>query len=202
MLYQPPPQEAYSPSQISIDGTNLNTVKHFTYLGSIIFKDATISKDLDNCLSKASSSFWRLSKQVLRSHLFLLSSKLQVYRAIVIPTLLCSAETWVFYLKQIRLLEQFHQHCLCSILFINGKTVSNKEVLKRAGLPSIMSIMLQVQLSWAGHITRIEDICMPKPVLFSKLQQGKHDHGAPRCKDQLKRQLAQAQLSVVVAGRP
>ena len=45
---------------ISISGTNLNTVEHFTYLGSIISNDATVSKDLDNHLSKASSSFGRL----------------------------------------------------------------------------------------------------------------------------------------------
>ena len=57
VLYQPPPREAYSPPQISIDGTNLNAVEHFTYLGSIISNDATVSKDLDTRLSKASSSF-------------------------------------------------------------------------------------------------------------------------------------------------
>ena len=55
MLYQPPPHVAYSP-HISIDGINLNAVEHFTYLGSVISSDATISKDLDDRLSKASSS--------------------------------------------------------------------------------------------------------------------------------------------------
>ena len=52
-----PPREAYSPPHISIDGTNLNAVEHFAYLDNIISKDATVSKDLDNCLSKVSSSF-------------------------------------------------------------------------------------------------------------------------------------------------
>ena len=35
VLYQSPPHEAYSPPHISINGTNLKTVEHFTYLGSI-----------------------------------------------------------------------------------------------------------------------------------------------------------------------
>ena len=61
VLYQPPPREAHSPSHTSIDGTNLNAVEHFTYLGSVISNDATVSKDLDNRLSKASRSFGRLS---------------------------------------------------------------------------------------------------------------------------------------------
>ena len=118
VLYQPPPREAYSPPHISIDGTNLNAAEHFTYLGSVISNDATVSKDLDNRLSKASSSFGRLSKRALQSLSFHLSTKIQVYRTVVVPTLLYGAETWVLYRKQIRLLERFHQRCLRSILCI------------------------------------------------------------------------------------
>ena len=97
----PPPWEAYSPPHISINGTNLNAVEHFTYLGSIISNDATVSKDLDNCLFKARNSFRRLSKRVWQSHSLYLSTKIQVYKAVVIPTFLYSAETWVLYRKQI-----------------------------------------------------------------------------------------------------
>ena len=52
--------------------------------------------------------------------------------------------------------------------------------------------MLQVQLRWAGHITRVEDVRMLKAVFFSEIQKGKRDLGAPRkrFRDQLKRQLA------------
>ena len=60
----------------------------------------------------------------------------------------------------------------------------------------IESILLLVQLRLAGHVTRMEDAGMPKTV-FSELQDGKRDRGAPRkrYKDQLKRQLAQAGIS-------
>ena len=75
--------------------------------------------------------------------------------------------------------------------------MSNAEVIKRASLPSIGSILLQVQLRWAGHVTRMEDVRMPKGIFYSELQEGKRDRGAPgkRYKDQLKRQLAQAGIS-------
>ena len=137
VLYQPRACVAYSPPNISIDGTNLKAVENFTYLGSVISNDATVSKDLDNRLSKASSSFGRLSKRVWQSHSFRLSTKIQVYRAIIISTLLYSAETWVLYQKQIRLIEQFHQLCLCSILDNKWQDhVSNKEVLKREACPA------------------------------------------------------------------
>ena len=84
---------------------------------------------------------------------------------------------------------------MCSILGIKWQDhVSNEEVLKRASLPSIEFILLQVQLRWVGHVTGMEDLRMHKAVFFSKLQEGKCYCFAPRkhYKDQLKRQLAQA----------
>ena len=73
----------------------------------------------------------------------------------------------------------------------------DKEVLKKASLPSIESILLEVQLRWAGHVTRMEDVRMPKAVFVSELREGKRNRGAPikRYKDQLKRQLAQAGIN-------
>ena len=122
-------------------------MKHLTYLGSVSYIDAPVSKDLDNRLSKASSSLGRLSKRVWQSHALCLSTKIQVYRAVVVPILLYGAETWVLYRKDIRLLGRFYQRCLRSILGIKWQDhVSNKEVLKRASLPSVESVLLRLQL--------------------------------------------------------
>ena len=77
--------------------------------------------------------------------------------AVVVLTVLYGAETSVVYRKQIRLLERFHQRCLRSILGLKWQDhVSNKEVLKKANLPSIVPILLLVQLRWAGHVSRME----------------------------------------------
>ena len=94
VLYQPLPCVSYSPLHISINGTNLNAMEHFTYLGSVISNDATVSKDLDNRLSKASSSFGRLSKRIWPSRLLRFSTEIQGHRAV-----LYGAETWVRYRK-------------------------------------------------------------------------------------------------------
>ena len=118
VLYQPPPGESYCESNILIKNTRLNAVEHFTYLGSVMSNDATTDKDLDNRLSKASRSFGCLSKRVWQDHCLQISTKLKVYRAIIIPTHLYGAESWVPYRKHMRWLEQFHQHCLRKILNI------------------------------------------------------------------------------------
>ena len=105
-----------------------------------------------------------------QSHSLHLSVKIQVYTAVVVPTLLHGAETRFLYQKQIRLLQRFHQRCLHSILGINWLDyVSDVEVFKRASLTNIESILLQAQLRWAGHVSKMEDIRKPKAVFFSEL---------------------------------
>ena len=51
---------------------------------------------------------------------------------------------------------------MCSILGIKWQNhVSNEDIFK-------------VQLRWAGHVTRIENVRIAKAVVFSELQEGKY----------------------------
>ena len=197
VLYQPPPRVQYIPPSITIDTTCLSAVDQFTYLGSVISNDASITKDIDNRLSKANSAFDRLHKRVWDNHSLRLTTKIQVYRAAVLSTLLYGSESWVLYRKQLRLLECFHQRCLRSILNIRWQDhTTNMEVLERAQLPSMEATVLVRQLRWSGHVSRMEENRLPKAVLYSELRQGKRDRSGPRkrFKNQLKYQLTMAGL--------
>ena len=69
----------------------------------------------------------------------------------------------------------------------------NVEVFKRNSLPSLESILLQVQVRWAGHITGMKDVRKSDAVFFSELQEGKRNRGVPR--KRYKDQLAEAGIS-------
>ena len=87
----------------------------------------------------------------------------------------------MLYHKQLRRLEQFHQRCLWSILGIKWQDyISNEEVLTKAHIPSLESIILQLQLGWAGHVARIDDTRIPKAMLFGELSAGKRNQGGPK----------------------
>ena len=114
VLQQPPPRQAYSPPHINIDGTNLDAVEFFTYLGSVISNNAGSCQPL----VQSQQFLWMTVKESMTKSLAPPLPKIQVYRAVVVPTLLYGAETWVLYRTQIRLLERFHQCCLRSNLGI------------------------------------------------------------------------------------
>ncbi|XP_069745531.1 uncharacterized protein [Narcine bancroftii] len=192
VLHQPAPHHDYQPPHISIEHTKLKTVNQFTYLGCTISSDARIDNEIDNRFAKANSAFGRLHKRVWKNNQLKNLTKISVYRAVVIPTLLCGSESWVLYRHHLRLLECFHQRCLRSILNIHWSDfISNIEVLEMAKADSIESTLLKIQLRWVCHISRMEDHRLPKIVLYGELSTGHRDRGAPkkRYKDCLKKSL-------------
>ena len=200
VLHQPAPGEISQPPSITISNTTLKTVQQFTYLGSTISTDARIDKELDNRLGKANRAFGRLQKRVWSSSQLRCSTKIRVYKAIVLTTLLYGAETWVTYRCHIRLLERFHQRCLRSILKIHWSDyVPNTAVLEKANILSIEAMLLQYRLRWAGHVTRMADDRLPKQTLYGELTSGHRKRGAPkkRFKDTLKCSLNACNISPV-----
>ena len=67
----------------------------------------------------AGSAFGRLRERVLQERDIRTDTKMMVYKAVVIPTLLYASETWTPYHHHLKTLEKFHQRCLRSILKIS-----------------------------------------------------------------------------------
>ena len=189
VLYQPAPCEAHHPPHVSINKTELNAVQYFKYLGSIISSDAKFEKEIDHRLSAANRAFGRLHKRVWRNKELRQETKINLYRAVVLSTLLYGSESWVTYSHHIRILERFHQRCLRTILQLKWwDYVSDITVLERSKQTSIEALLLKRRLRWAGHVSRMNNNRLPKMVLFGELIEGHRNIGLPlkRFKDQLK----------------
>ena len=121
-----------------------------------------------------------------------------VYRAVVLTTLLYGSESWVTYQNHLKLLERFHQCCLRTIVNIHWSDyITNLIVLEQADITSIEAMLLKVQLRWAGHVSRMEDHRLPKIILYGELSSGLRNKGAPkkRYKDTLKKSLGACNIS-------
>ena len=69
--------------------------------------------------------------------------------------------------------------------------VPNTEVLDRAGLPTMYTLLRQRRMRWIGHVRRMEDGRIPKDILYGELAVGKRPRGHPqlRYKDVCKRDM-------------
>ncbi len=192
-MYQPAPGKSYVDPLVTIEGTTLKPVKKFCYLGSILSNSATIDDEVIQRIAKANSSYGRLRHRLWSDHGIRLSTKIQVYRAVVLPSLLYACETWTVYKRHLKQLEQFHLRCLRSICNIKWQDkIPNSAVLQLCHIQGTESMIMSAQLRWAGHLIRMSDERIPKAVLYGQLSHGDRSTGRPRLryKDTLKQNLS------------
>ena len=189
VMFQPAPGNQYHKPQIKVNGQTLQATETFTYLGSTLSRTATIDDEINNRISKASCAFGRLRKKVWERRGISLETKLKVYRAVVLTTLLYGSETWTVYRRHDKQLNHFHLRCLRNLLHIHWQDkVPDSEVLKQANSLSITTTIHKAQLRWAGHVSRMPDDRIPKQLLYGELCHGKRSVGGQRkrFKDTLK----------------
>nr|VZI49744.1 unnamed protein product [Spirometra erinaceieuropaei] len=202
VMHQPPPNSVTAPNapQINVNGTQLQVVDNFPYLGSTLSRNTKIDDEVANRTSKASQAFGRLQSTVWNRHGLQLSTKLKMYRAVILPTLLYGAETWTVYTRQARRLNHFHLRCLRRILRLNWQDrIPDTDVLERTGMLSIFSMLRQMQLRWSGHLVRMDDERLPKRLFYGDVATGSRRQGGPirRYKDTLKSSLKLLQINPI-----
>eukprot|EP00061_Rhincodon_typus_P002798 g18492.t1 len=84
-------------SEFNLRGTisqvRMRLSSHFQNLKSVLLAKAPIDEEIQHCLQSASAAFDRLRKRVFENNNITSDTKLMVYRAVVVPTLLYGSET-------------------------------------------------------------------------------------------------------------
>ncbi|XP_063598682.1 uncharacterized protein LOC134775152 [Penaeus indicus] len=199
VLRQLAPNTTRPPPNITMDGNTLKNVESFKYLGSSINSAANLDDEVLCRISQASRAFGRLHTRIWQERGISTKTKLSVYWAVELPSLLYGCEIWTCYRRHIKKLDQFHLRCLRKILRVSWKDREpNQEILRRAGLTGIEAMLSQSQLRWSGHVTRMDDSRLPKQLFHAELSTGKRHRGGQRkrYKDSLKSTLKSYNIPV------
>ena len=150
------------------------------YLGSAVMDSLSTELELNRCIGKAATTYARLSRRVWTNNKLSEHTKVQVYNACVLSTLLYGSESWTLHSHEEKRLNNFHMRCLRRLLGITWRDkVTNNTVLERAGPQSLLSILKQRRLRWLGHVSRMEDGRIPKDLLYGELSSGSRPTGKP-----------------------
>ncbi|XP_014784914.1 uncharacterized protein LOC106879749 [Octopus bimaculoides] len=152
----------------------LNAVDRFTYLGSTLYRNIVVDEEINARLGKANAGKDQ-GIQVCCSH---------------------NAAKWLRVLDGLLALCQeaeplsYNTPQKTSRHKVAGQD-PDTEVLIRANLPSIHTLLMQSQIRWAGHVAHVSDDRLPKRLIFGELQKGKRSQGGQkkRFKDILKASL-------------
>lgn len=157
--------------EIYLNNTILEQVNEFRYLGSIISSDANDTSDIKARIETASNSYNKLRNSVWKRKEISVKTKMQLYRSIILPTLLYGCESWTLPKTSLKPLEKFQMKCLRNILGLSlWDKKSNEEIRKMTNQPKVESLMRYRRQQWLGHISRMEDSRLPKRILFGQLK--------------------------------
>ena len=95
----------------------LENVTDFTYLGSTLSYNGSLSAELDSRIGKASAAYNKL-RPVLNNKKISANTRLRIFHAVVVSTLLFSSETWNLTIREENRLAAFYNRCLRRILCI------------------------------------------------------------------------------------
>jgi len=116
LMLLPRPDSTLSKPNVCVNGTALNVVDKFCYLGSVL-QNVESNDNITRRIGAASAASGRLEPLLWNERGIRLSTKVAVYNAVVIATLLHGCESWTTSRRRVRSLDQFHMRCGS-----NGKT--------------------------------------------------------------------------------
>ena len=129
-MFQPKPKSDPQKPAIKIGHDNLKVVDKFCYLGGLLSQNVRIDDEVTACIAKASAALGRLQKRVWSDHGIRLTTKVIVYRTVVLSTLLCGCESWTWYSDHMKKLDQFYLRCLRKIKYqtrVSWNAVKSRE---------------------------------------------------------------------------
>lgn len=92
----------------TVNNEELKQVNNFKHLGSIVTVNHNIDEEICSGINKASAAYGRLRIRAFQSKNLRLNTKVSVYTAVCISTLLYGAETWTVCKRHMKQLEMFH----------------------------------------------------------------------------------------------
>ena len=127
----------------------------------------------------------RLTKKAWNNSKLTEHTKIQIYRACVVSTLLYGSKSWTLRARQEWKFNAFHKRSFPHIQNIIWQDkVPNNTVLERAGCTSMFTLLKQRCMRWLGLVVRMDNWRIPKDLLYGKRPAGRSQL---RVKDACKR---------------
>jgi len=154
------------------DDKYLPIVDRFCYLGTILTRNCKDAEDVSNRIKCAGNAFGSLRKILFSNPNISYPAKRSAYLSLVLPIALYGSECWCLKENLLQQLRLFHHTCIRAMCRVNlahtfKHRITTVELMERLNLKSIDSYVTKRQLTWAGHVARMEFDRLPRKLLSS-----------------------------------
>ena len=186
---------------IAIEGGEIENVKEFPYLGSLIAENGSIDTEVDKSIANASKAFGALRHAVFKDAHLSVHTKRKVYQACVLSVLMYGGECWTPLRKHLKKMDNFHHRCARTVLGITNRRqwkerISSEKAREQWGdAETITEKLMKRRLEWLGHLAQMPVCGTPKMCLFGWLHKT-HPPGGPkrRWRDMAKKDLKAVEI--------
>ncbi|VDO91961.1 unnamed protein product [Schistosoma margrebowiei] len=154
---------------ITIDREDLEDVKTFTYLGSIIDEQGGSDADVKARIGKVRAAYLQL-RNIWNSKQLSTNTKLRIFNTNAKTVLLYGAETWRTTKAIIQKIQVFINSCLRKILRIRWpNTISYNVLWERTNQIPAEEEIRKKRWKWIGHTLRKAHNCVTRQALIIRI---------------------------------
>jgi hypothetical protein len=165
--------------ELELEGRQIENVKEFEYLGSLMTWDNDCTTEIKRRIGKATGAMASF-KNIWNSRNISMETKIGIIRICIFSVLLYGCETWTLKKNDQDRLLAFEMRCYRRILHIRWQQkIRNEEVRRRAKTPrNIVQMVMKRKLNLFGHICRMGHGRLLKTVVFGMMD-GPNRRGRP-----------------------
>lgn len=165
---------------VEMDGTRLEQVSDFKYLGVHIQEDGRQVAELNDRISAAVKIYHALNRSLIGKREISRRTKLSVYKTIFCPILTYGCESWVLNNTMKSRLQAVEMKYLRRVKGITRRDrIRNEAVRNELKIEPILERVEKQQLSWFGHLVRMGQDRQVKKVWMARVIK-KQGRGRPR----------------------
>ena len=150
-------------------------MSQFKCLKKILSSDNTVEAEVESRINRASQVFRNISKLVWYQPKIRISTKVKLFKSVILPILLYGSETWNLLQHNIQRLQVFVNRCL---RIITGTSLWDKmrstQLGNKANIDRVDVMIQKRRLQLLGHVERMHDNRLPKNLL-SKIRNGRRN---------------------------